>query len=59
MDAVERLETTIFTLAWARDHFMEPPQAAKYVTFGMAIFCVLHVFALAPLLRDFAMLDLL
>ena len=33
--AIDRIEATIEALGWAREHFIAPPKAAKYVTMGL------------------------
>lgn len=38
--AIDRVEHAILALAWAREKFIAPPKAAKYVTWGLHGLCV-------------------
>ena len=47
--AITRCEYHILALGWAREHFLEPPRAAKYVTAGLFALAAMCVSAIARL----------
>ena len=50
--AIDRVESAIILLGWAREHFIEPPHAAKYVTMGLHAFSAFLLLSMAKLAHD-------
>lgn len=54
-DALDRNESAIVALGWARQHFIAPPKGAKYVTAGLYCYSALLLGSIAHVSLSFAL----